>query len=101
MSDPIQTVTRYKVRVKARVRATVETIMTFTDQDVREWAGLEGDAMPDPELIEEYASEEVDEGAVELDDIHIWDQVDVEMLSTEKTVSVPPSFVPLPGMESL
>lgn len=50
MSAPVHSVTRYKVGIIADVEAKVEGELSFTDAEVREWAGIEDDGEAlDPE----------------------------------------------------
>lgn len=102
MSALVRRVTRYHVLVTATVRAKVEARLSFTDEDVREWADLDGDEPVDPELIEEYAAELIgEEGDLEVKDVEYWGSTDVDVLRTESTMSAPAEFVALPGMEGL
>lgn len=100
MSALVHAVTRYSVEVVAEVEAKVRTRLSFTDADVRAWAGLEGDELVDPELIDEYACELVgEEGELEVEDVHYWKKTDTTVVSASREMSVPAEFVPLPGME--
>lgn len=101
MSAPVHPVTRYSVGIVAIVEAKVEGELSFTDAEVREWAGIEddGDAL-DPELIDEYACERIgEEGDLTVVDVTWWNNTDVTIRGAEKQMHVPAEFVPLPGME--
>lgn len=105
MSDLVKSVTEYRVKLQTKVTAMVYTHMRFTDADVREWAELDGNEEVDPDVLEEYALENLDEGSLELGDIEDWSplghETDLTIISAEKTMQAPPEFVPLPGMEGL
>ncbi|GAT73585.1 integral membrane protein [Microbacterium sp. HM58-2] len=101
MSAPVHAVTRYKVGIGASVEAKVEGELSFTDAEVREWAGIEDDGEAlDPELIDEYARERIgEEGDLTVVDVTWWNKTDVTVIGTERVMHVPAGFVPLPGME--
>lgn len=95
---PVYSTIRHHVRLRARVRADAFAAVSFDDDEVREWAGLDEGEEVTPELVRDYAveCEDVD---WDVDDIDDFDQVDVEWVRSEQTLVVPPSFVPLPGLE--
>ncbi|WP_193596110.1 hypothetical protein [Microbacterium sp. YJN-G] len=101
MNAPVHPVTRYQVGIVARVEAKVEGELSFTDAEVREWAGIDDDGEAlDPELIDEYARERIgEEGELTVVDVMWWNDTDVTVRGTEKQMHVPAGFVPLPGME--
>lgn len=101
MTDVVRAVTRYHVKITAKVEADVKAALTFTDDDVREWAGIEPGSEPvDPELIEEYADERIgEEGDLDVTDVTRWVSTDVTILRTEKEMRAPAEFVALPGLE--
>ncbi len=101
MSAPVHSVTRYKVGIIADVEAKVEGELSFTDAEVREWAGIEDDGEAlDPELSEEYACEQIgEEGELTVADVTYWKKTDVNVISAAKEMHVPAGFVPLPGLE--
>ncbi|MDN3309588.1 hypothetical protein QWJ90_01450 [Microbacterium oryzae] len=101
MSGMPGTQTVRTVRIKSRVTATVTATVKVTDQQVREWLGIDGDEDIDWESVEEFALEETDESLFDLDSIDMWDKSEVELLKTERTHVAPAEFVALPGMEEL
>ena len=105
MTDLVTAVTEYQIKVELTVEAKVAGRMTVTDADVREWAELDGTEDIDPELLEEYVMENLDEGALELIKVTDWSplrsKTELTILSSARTMRAPESFVPLPGMEGL
>lgn len=101
MSDLVYPVTRYRVTITRTVEAKIEATTTVTDAAIREYYDIPGNDPIDPELIEEYVCEEVDESFYELHDVTDWDRrsPDVVIVATAKEMHAPPEFVPLPGME--
>lgn len=108
MSDPVHPVTRYTVAAKFEITVKASTRLTFTDEDVREWADLEDDGEAiDPELIDEYMREALGESdVIDVYEVTDWSPLgamddEFTFVKVEKTMSVPPEFVPLPGMEDI
>ena len=101
MSAPVHPVTRYKVAIVADVEAKVDGELSFTDAEVREWAGIEDDGEAlDAELIDEYACERIgEEGELTVADVTYWKSTNVTVTGAEREMHVPAGFIPLPGME--
>ncbi|AWY06020.1 hypothetical protein SEA_ROBSFEET_13 [Microbacterium phage RobsFeet] len=96
----------YRVRVVHEVTAKVEATATILRSDVARWMECD-EADVTQQDVEAYATEyEHDDGEplisedqFELRSIEDWDGADVDVLSEERQTIVPPSFVPLPGLE--
>ncbi|AWY06725.1 hypothetical protein HOT47_gp16 [Microbacterium phage Quhwah] len=96
----------YRLRVVHEVTAKVEATVTILRSDVARWLECDEADLTQRDL-EAYVTEfEYDGGEplitedqFELRSIEDWDSADVEVLSEERQTIVPPSFVPLPGLE--
>jgi hypothetical protein len=88
------------VSLIAKIRADAHASLSFTDEDVREALGLDDDASIGPAEVQEYIEEsgeiDPDWDIVDIDDV---DDLEVSYVRTERISLVPPSFVPLPGLE--
>ncbi|QTF81532.1 hypothetical protein SEA_PULCHRA_16 [Microbacterium phage Pulchra] len=96
----------YKVRVRHEVTAKVEAFATVLRSDVAAWcekAEVDVTELDVDAYVSEYEDDEgeplIDSSMFELLDIEDWDSPDVTVLSTTQESIVPPSFVPIPGLE--
>lgn len=94
-NNPIRIVETFTVQVTGKVEAEVSGRITFTADDVREWAGLSESEEVDAATIEEYAQENIDDSFVDLDDIDYWRSSDATVLERKSERVVPACFVPL------
>ncbi len=98
----VKAVTRYTVHVSYEVKATVECQLWVDEPDIREFLDMDdNDAVTDDD-VEAYVLENEElnlEELVELKSIDDWDSSTVKVLTRSTAMSVPPSFVPLPGLE--
>lgn len=101
--SPIQVTTQHTVTIRTEVKVDATAVVTFSEDDVREYYELDPSDTVTRELIEAYAVEyedpdwDVDPRA----DFDFVGFTKVDSHASEKVTVVPPEFVALPGMEGL
>ncbi|QGJ89426.1 hypothetical protein PBI_SMARTIES_21 [Microbacterium phage Smarties] len=95
-----------RVRVTHEVTAKVEAYITILRSDVARWLECDESAITQRDLeayVTEFEHDDgtplIEESAFELKSIDDWDSADVDVLSEERLSIVPPTFVPIPGLE--